>query len=104
VAQPEPRQKGLRTLPLIGLLVGSAVVAFPISFIAAVMMSPWLGRLETRYGVELVGHSGPSDWIYETVFGVTTILVFACFVWLARLVARPGSDGGAGGSSQEKAG
>jgi hypothetical protein len=80
---------------LLGLLVVSGVVSFPIAFITAIMMSPWLGRLEARYGIELVGHSGPSDWIYATVFGITTVLVFAFLVWLATLVRRPIPDVGA---------
>jgi hypothetical protein len=103
VAQPEPGRKGLRAvLRLLGLLIVSGVVSFPIAFIIAIMMSPWLGRLEERHGVELVGHSGPSDWIYATVFGITTILVFAFFLWLAQLIKRPNPDIGGRGADERK--
>lgn len=76
MAQPSPQRKTLRTvLRYVGLLVAAAVISFPISFIGTFMMNPLLGRLEARYGVELTGHSGPADWIFEAVFGITTVLV-----------------------------
>ena len=103
MAQPKPGRKGLRAvLRLLGLLIVSGVVSFPIAFIIVIMMSPWLGRLEERHGVELVGHSGPSDWIYATVFAITTIFVFAFFLWLAQLINRPNPDAGAGGNEEQK--
>jgi hypothetical protein len=57
------------------LVAAAAVISFPISFIGTFMMNPLLGRLEARYGVELTGHSGPADWIFEVVFGITTVVV-----------------------------
>ena len=76
MAQPSPQRKTLRTvLRYVGLLVVAAVISFPISFMGTFMMNPLLGRLEARYGVELTGHSGPADWIFEVAFGITTVLV-----------------------------
>ncbi len=81
MAHARAGRKGWRgALRVIGMLVVAALVSFPMSFIATMLMSPLLGRLETRYGIELVGHSGPSDWIFASVFGIATILVFA-LIW-----------------------
>jgi hypothetical protein len=76
VAQASPQRKALRVaLRYLGLLA-IAVISFPISFIGTFMMNPLLGRLEAKYGIELTGHSGPADWIFEIVFGITTVVVF----------------------------
>jgi hypothetical protein len=77
VAQPSPQRKALRVvLRYVGLLAAAAVISFPIAFIGTIMMNPLLGRLEARYGIELTGHSGPADWIFEVVFGITIVVVF----------------------------
>ena len=66
MARPESQRKALRTaFRLIGLGVVSAVVSVPLAFTSTILMNPLLGRLEARYGVELTGHSGPADWIFE---------------------------------------
>jgi hypothetical protein len=77
VAQPSPQRKALRVaLRYVGLLAVAVVISFPISFIGTFMMNPVLNRLEARYGIELTGHSGPADWIFALVFGITTVVVF----------------------------
>jgi hypothetical protein len=85
VAQASPQRKALRgAFRLVGLGFAAAIVSFPISFIGTLLMNPLLGRLEARYGVELTGHSGPADWVFALVFGVTTIALFAALVLLTR--------------------
>ena len=77
MAQPSPQRKALRVvLRYVGLLVAAAVISLPISFVGTMLMNPLLGRLEAKYGIELTGHSGPADWIFEVVFGITTLVVF----------------------------
>ena len=77
MAQPSPQRKALRVvLRYVGLLVAAAVISLPISFVGTMLMNPLLGRLEAKYGIELTGHSGPADWIFEVVFGITTLAVF----------------------------
>ena len=77
MAQASPQRKALRVaLRYLGLLAIAIVISFPISFIGTFMMNPLLGRLEAKYGIELTGHSGPADWIFEVVFGITTVVVF----------------------------
>ena len=89
MAHPSPGRKGWRrALALLGLLGVSAVVAFPITFFGTFLLSPLLGRLEARYGIELVGHSGPADWIFELVFGIGTAAVFGILVLISRTTRR----------------
>lgn len=85
MVQPSPRRKGWQTpLRLIGLLVVAVFVSFPISFIGGMAMTPLLWRLEPVLGMELAGHSGPSDWILIALFGITTIFVYGGLLWLSR--------------------
>jgi hypothetical protein len=62
-------------------------------------MNPLLGRLEAKYGVELTGHSGPADWIFALMFGVTTVILFTVLV----LATRTRSAGSAKRVSPESA-
>ena len=76
------QRKALRAVRLLGLAVTAPLASLPIAFIGTFLMNPLLGRLETHYGIELTGHSGPADWIFALVFGLTTILLFAGLVVL----------------------
>lgn len=85
VAQASRGRKGwLEPLRYIGLLIAAALVALPVSFISGMLMTPLLWRLEPILGMELAGHSGPSDWILASLFGITTVLVFATLLWVTR--------------------
>jgi hypothetical protein len=76
VAQADTRRKGLRTgLRYGALLVAAPIIALPFSFVTGVLLTPLLWRLEPVLGLGLAGHSGPSDWILESIFGITTVLV-----------------------------
>jgi len=85
VVRPESQRKALRAaFRLFGLAFVSAVLSVPLAFTSTILMNPLLGRLEAKYGVELTGHSGPADWIFEMVFAVITIAVFAVLLLLTR--------------------
>ena len=85
MAPPSPRRKGLRlALRLGACFLVAAIFALPASVVTTIMLNPLLGRLEARYGIELTGHSGPSDWIYLLVFGITTIAIFSAVAWMTR--------------------
>jgi hypothetical protein len=81
-------------LGVTAVFVVAALVSFPISFVGAMMLTPVLYRLEPALGMELAGHSGPSDWIMMTVFGITTIAVAGAILWLRRLSRREASPAG----------
>lgn len=85
MAQVSRQRKAWRgAFRLVGLGLAAALASFPISFFGTFLMNPVLGRLESRYGIELTGHSGPADWIFELVFGLTTMVLFAVLMLLRR--------------------
>ena len=94
MAQASPQRKALRVaLRYVGLLVVAAVISFPISFIGTFMMNPLFNRLEAKYGIELTGHSGPADWIFALVFGITTVVVFLLLRVAAMMASGHHRDG-----------
>jgi hypothetical protein len=44
------------------------VVSLPLSLILTMLLMPLWSWLEASYGIESVGHSGPSEWCYGLVF------------------------------------
>jgi hypothetical protein len=53
------------TFAVIGLV---ALVGVPVTFFATIALLPLWSVIERRYGIESVGHSGPADWCFWTVF------------------------------------
>lgn len=41
------------------------------------LLTPALWRLEPIVGVELAGHSGPSDWVFVVIWVLLVLVVFA---------------------------
>jgi len=60
----------------------SLVVGLPLGWIAAILLTPVLWRLEPILHIELAGHSGPSDWVFYLVWAVLLPALF----WLFRFV------------------
>lgn len=52
------------------------VIGLPIGWIAAMAATPLLWKLEPVLGMELAGHSGPSDWIFYLVWAIVLPVVF----------------------------
>ena len=67
----------------------SAVLSLPFAFFGGMLATPLLWRLEPVLHMELAGHSGPSDWILYSLWGLTTLAVFA----LLTLMFRPKAKG-----------
>ena len=63
----------------------SLVVGLPLGWIAAMLLTPVLWRLEPILHIELAGHSGPSDWVFYVVWAVVLPALF----WLVRFVMLP---------------
>jgi hypothetical protein len=51
-----------------------ALTAIPTAFIITLLLYPLWSWIEATYGVESVGHSGPADWCFMTVY----IVLLAC--------------------------
>lgn len=50
------------------------VVAMPVAFIATLVLLPLWRWIEADLGIEAIGHSGPADWCYLSVYGFLVIL------------------------------
>ena len=70
-----------RILTILAVLV----VCVPIAFIVTILLSPFWSWIEATYGIESIGHSGPSDWCFYVVYGVLNALVLA----IIRVYFRP---------------
>jgi len=73
--------KARRILAILAILV----VCVPIAFIVTILLSPLWSWIEATYGIESIGHSGPSDWCFYVVYGVLNALVLA----IIRVYFRP---------------
>ena len=51
-------------------LAGAVVVAAPLSIVITILLFPLWSWIEASTGIESVGHSGPAEWCYATVFVV----------------------------------
>jgi len=60
----------------------SLVVGLPLGWIAAMLLTPVLWRLEPILHIELAGHSGPSDWVFYVVWAIVLPALF----WLVRFI------------------
>ena len=66
------------------LLVGIVVLSMPVTFVVTISLMPLWSAIERRWGIESVGHSGPSNWCYWLVFAICTI----AFALVARRLRR----------------
>jgi hypothetical protein len=65
----------------LGATLVIVVIGIPVTFAATFALMPVWSTIEAKYGIESVGHSGPSDWCFGLVFGV--YLCVAAMVGLA---------------------
>ena len=56
------------------MTVAIVLIGVPITFAATFALLPLWSMIERRYGIESVGHSGPSDWCFWVVFGMYLFL------------------------------
>ena len=61
------------------------IICMPIAFIGTILLIPLWSWIEKTYGIELIGHSGPSDWCFYVVYGVLSAVVFALIGVYSRL-------------------
>jgi sterol desaturase/sphingolipid hydroxylase (fatty acid hydroxylase superfamily) len=64
-----------RSLVLAALVLG----CLPVSFVMTILLLPVWGKIESRYGIESVGHSGPADWCFWLVYAVSVAAGFVAF-------------------------
>jgi len=75
-------------LRLFALICGILLVCLPIAFIVTILLSPLWSWIEATYGIESIGHSGPSDWCFYLVYGVIAATASIAFVLVRRSYRR----------------
>lgn len=65
-----------------------AALAVPAAIVTTLVLMPLFSWMEARFGVEAVGHSGPAEWCYVSVY-VTLLaaLTLGTQRWLTRVQA-----------------
>lgn len=66
------------------VFAAGCLLAVPLSVVITVLLFPVWSRLESSFGIESVGHSGPADWCYGLIFA----MLFASMLSLLVLGAR----------------
>ena len=59
------------------ILPAVLIACLPIAIMVTFLLSPLWSWVEATYGIESIGHSGPSDWCFYVVYGVLNALAFA---------------------------
>ena len=57
--------------------LAAVALCLPTAALLTLALLPLWSWIEREYGVEAVGHSGPSDWCYWLVFGSLSVIVLA---------------------------
>jgi len=58
------------------------VLCLPVVFIVTLLLLPLWSWIESTYGIESVGHSGPADWCFWLVFEIIAVsLILAVFAY-----------------------
>jgi hypothetical protein len=68
------------------ILAGISIIAFsfPMTFALTLLLIPFWSWLEDRYGIEAIGHSGPSEWCFAVVFFVCLSTLTCIYVFKRR--------------------
>ena len=74
-------KNGVRHLLALVLIL---VACMPLTFIGTFALYPLWSWIESRYGIEAVGHSGPADWCFWTVYALLVAMLLGCYGQVVR--------------------
>ena len=57
-----------RRLQTLVLMVVVVLICAPVSLVVTLILIPFWRWLESHTGLESIGHSGPAEWCYLSVF------------------------------------
>lgn len=72
------------TLRNILLAVVGFALSVPLSAIVTVVIFPFWSWVESSFGIESMGHSGPAGWCFVAVFASLCTLITAALILAAR--------------------
>src|SRR5205809_568049 len=64
--------------------VAIIVISPPVTFWLTILLFPFWGWIEATYGIESVGHSGPSDWCFSVVFLIVMSVLTGMYIYASR--------------------
>jgi len=68
-------------LRVAGLVFVIFFVALPVAMLVTIIMFPFWSWVESTFGIESIGHSGPAGWCYWVSYII--ILIGAFLIWRA---------------------
>lgn len=71
------------------LLIAALVVSLPVALVGTLLALPLWSAIETEFGIEAVGHSGPASWCYWATY---TFSIAALTLVGRRLARRRGAS------------
>lgn len=66
-------------LRAVGLVFAICVIAIPVAMLVTIIMFPFWSWVESGFGIESIGHSGPAEWCYWASYII--ILLGAFLIW-----------------------
>ena len=74
----------MRAVQIVVVSVFALFVGLIAGWFTGMLLTPTLWKLEAPLGMELAGHSGPSDWLLGT-FSISGAIVFWAIVYFGIL-------------------
>ncbi len=73
-------------------ICGLLIVSLPAAIIITFVLSPLWSWIEATYGIESIGHSGPSDWCFVLVYSLLCAIMLGASLALRRRLSadKPG--------------
>ena len=71
---------GHQTLRAFAVALAIVAGSLPLAFITTIILVPFWRWVEADLGIESIGHSGPSDWCYWTVYGLYVLIVIVAWI------------------------
>ena len=56
------------------IVLAILIACLPIAFLLTILLIPLWSSIESTYGIESIGHSGPANWCFYLVYSVITTM------------------------------
>ena len=66
------------------MICGAIVLGLPVTFVGTIVLLPLWSWIESRSGIESVGHSGPADWCFLAVAAAWLAVAVTAIVAIER--------------------
>lgn len=75
---------GHQKLRVFAVVLAIVTGSLPLAFITTIILMPFWRWLEADLGVESIGHSGPLDWCFWTMYGLYMLIFILAWIDSAR--------------------